>query len=146
MKKWCDFLRLLGLSFRASVAMIEAPKHHQNFDDFPVGFWSPFRLHEAGQAGAKMALFWSLFFGLILEAFLTRFRRPFSRQKPSLEEAWMTIGEPSFSSTGSTKTSLQASPAHPGNASQNCFQKSSENGTKITTPGAPKIFLKWHRK
>ena len=109
-------------------------------------FWSPFGLHGGSQAGAKMALFLRLFFRLILEAFYTQFGGSFWLQKRPLKEARERTGEPSFSSTWSTKTSLQAPPAHPANASQNCSQKSFEKGTKMMSPGAPKMTQKWQQK
>ena len=37
----------------------------------------------------------------------------------------------------------QALSAHPENASEKCFQKSSEKDTKMTSPGAPKMTQKW---
>ena len=78
-----------------------------NFIDFPLRSCGPVGLHDGSSKGAKMTVFLSLFVGRILKPFWTSFGRPFCFQQRPPKQARGTTGEPSFSLTGSTKTSLR---------------------------------------
>ena len=105
-------------------------------------FWGPWRRLGGGQNGTIFELIFWTDFGSILDSIW----RPILTPKTTSEEGqgdnrrtFIFIDRVDENEPPGLSNTLW-------NASQNCFQKSSENGTKIPTPGAPKITLKWHRK
>ena len=106
------------------------------------GFWAPWRELEGSQNDSIFELICWTNFEAILDFIWTPILLP-----TTTSEAGQGDNRRTFIFTDRVdENEPQALSAHPENASQKCFQKSSEKDTKMTSPGAPKMTQKWHQK